>query len=121
MTALAKTELDEQIEQLGAWAASLELSALDLTAPYWMRRQDAERAERIRGEQLKLIKQHEMQMQGFHPCATEGCLTMVIGSDYCGRCEEEINGTPYPLCNILLNETLGQYVKRLLRRWLHAE
>ena len=121
MTILAKTELDEQIEQLGAWAASLELSALDSTAPYWIRRQDAFRAERIRGEQWKLIEQQEMQTQGFHQCATEGCLTMVIGSDYCGRCEEEINGTPYPLCNIFLNETLGQYVKRLLRRWCHAE
>lgn len=113
MTTLAKTELEQQIEELGTWAAGLELSAQDPTSPYWMRQQDAERAERIRGEQMKLIEQQEMQLQGFHQCGTEGCLNLIAGGDYCDRCEEEINGTPYPLCNILLSETLGQYITRI--------
>ena len=108
---------EQQIEDLGTWPAGLELSAQDPTSPYWMRQQDAERAERIRYEQMKLMEQHELAMQGFHKCETDGCPTMVIGSDFCGRCEEEINGTPYPLGNILLGETFVQYVTRILRRW----
>ncbi len=113
MTTLAKTELEQQIEELGLWAAGLELSAQDTSNPYWMRQQDAERAERIRCEQTKLIEQQDLAMQGFHKCETEGCPTMVIGSDFCGRCEEEINGEAYPLGNVLLGETFVQYVTRI--------
>ena len=111
------TTLEQQIEELGLWAAGLELSAQDPTSPYWMRQQDTERAERIRYEQMKLMEQQELATQGFHKCETEGCPTMVIGSDFCGRCEEEINGEGYPLCNVLLGETFVQYVTRLIRRW----
>ena len=110
----ATTELEEQIEQLGAWAAGLELSAQDPTSPYWMRQQDAERAQRIRYEHMKLMEQHELAMQGFHKCETDGCPTMVIGSDFCPRCEED-NQQGYIFGNLLLGETFGQYVARIWR------
>lgn len=111
------TTLEQQIEELGLWAAGLELSAQDPTSPYWMRQQDAERAERIRQEQMKLIEQQELAMQGFHECATEGCPTMVIGADFCSRCEEG-NQQGYIFGHILLGETFGQYVTRVIRRWM---
>ena len=118
MTTLAKTELEQQIEELGTWAAALEMSASDSTSPYWMRQQDAERARRIRHEQMELAEQNLRLAQGLAFCATEGCTTLVAGSTYCPRCEEEINGEPYPLCNVLLGETFVQYVTRLIRRWM---
>lgn len=127
------TTIEDQITELGMWAAGLELSAADPTAPYWMRRQDAERAERIRQTQAELIdeirREQEQQMRrypddflqaGFHKCSTEGCNAMIIGGDFCARCEEEINGTPYPFANILLGATFVQYVTRIWKRICHA-
>lgn len=111
------TTLDQQIKELGTWAAGLELSAQDPTTPYWMRLKDAERAEQVRAEQIRLLQERDNEAIGFKNCRTQGCKTRVLGSDYCPRCEEEINGMPYPLANVLLGETFVQYVTRVIRRW----
>ncbi len=116
MTTLAKTAIDQQIEELGAWAAGLELSAADPEIPYWMRQQDAARAKLIRELQAKLLADCNLALHGLQPCRTIGCTTLVLGSEYCPRCEEEINGEPYPLANVLRGETFVQYVSRLWKR-----
>lgn len=107
------TAIDQQIEELGAWAAGLELSAEDPETPYWMREQDARTAKRIRDEQFKLIHEVRASLQRLHPCRTIGCTTMVLGSEFCIRCEEELSGQPYPLANVLFGETFVQYVTRI--------
>lgn len=113
------TAIDQQIEELGAWAAGLELSANDPSTPYWMREQDAQRAKRIREQQVSLLRENQFALQGLQPCRTIGCTTLVLGSEFCPRCEEEITGEPYPLANVLFGETFVQYVTRLWDRISH--
>ncbi len=111
--------LDQQIAELGTWAACLELSAADPETPYWMRQQDADRAKRIREQQAKMLADCNLSLQGLQPCRTIGCTTLVLGSEYCPRCEEELTGEPYPLANVLLGETFAQYVSRIWNRISH--
>ena len=88
MATIVKSDLEQQIDDLGQWAAMLELSAHDATMPYWMRQKDAEHAKAIR---------------------------IAIGSPYCARCEEEINGEPYPLANLFISETKRERIKRFIK------
>ena len=114
------TAIDQQIEELGAWASGLELSAADPSTPYWMREQDAKRAKRIREQQFALVRDSQLSLQGLQPCRTIGCTTLVLGSEFCPRCEEELTGEPYPLENVLLGETFVQYITRVWKRITHA-
>jgi len=120
MTTIVKSDLEQQIEELGTWAAGLELSAVDPQTPYWLREKDAEHAKAIRDEQMRLLERLEAERQPLPKCATQGCRSIAIGSPYCARCEEEINGTPYPFANILLGATFVQYVTRIWKRICHA-
>ena len=40
-------------------------------------------------------------LDGFHECHTIGCRTMVAGQDFCPRCQEEMDGEPYSLADVL--------------------
>lgn len=116
MTAIEqKTELETKIEELEAWAAGLELSAVDLSAPFWMRQQDLERAEKVWAEIGRLRGIAQMAKAGLVRCATIGCPTFVAGSRYCARCDEEIHGKPYPLRDVL-KETFSGWVMGRLKR-----
>ena len=46
-------------------------------------------------------------------CSIEGCNNRVAGTQYCSRCQDEINSEPYPFANILLGETFTQWVTRI--------
>ena len=115
MTTIAKSDLEQQIDDLGQWAAMLELSAHDATMPYWMRQKDAEHAKAIRDEQMRLLERAAAQAKPLPKCAVENCKNIAIGSPYCARCEEEITGTPYPFAAIIIGETIYERVKRFLR------
>lgn len=101
MSTVVKSDLEQQIEDLGVWAAGLELSAADPQTPYWLRAKDAEHAKTIREEQLRLLDKLAVERQPLPRCAVEGCNNVSIGSPYCARCEEEINGNPYPFARVL--------------------
>ena len=115
MTTIVKSDLEQQIEELGTWAAGLELSAVDPQTPYWLREKDAEHAKAIRDEQMRLLERLEAERQPLPKCATQGCRSIAIGSPYCARCEEEINGEPYPLANLFISETKRERVKRFIK------
>lgn len=109
------TELEVKIAELETWAAGLELSAIDLSTPFWMRQQDLERAEKVWTEIERLRGIAQMAQAGLVKCATPNCLTFVAGSRYCARCDDEIHGEPYPLRNVL-KETFSGWVMGRLKR-----
>lgn len=113
------TAIDQKIEELGAWASGLELSAADPSTPYWMRQQDAERAKRIREQQVSLLEDLKQQAMMLGTCSTPGCPNRVAGMLYCSVCEDAISGQPYPLANVILGETFVQYITRLWDRISH--
>ena len=115
MTTILKSDLEQQIDSLGQWAAMLELSAHDATMPYWMRQKDAEHAQAIRAEQMRLLERAAAQTKPLPKCAVENCRNIAIGSPYCARCEEEINGEPYPLANLFISETRRERIKRFIK------
>ncbi len=104
------TAIEQQIEDLGVWAAGLELSAADPSTPYWLRKQDAERAQRIREQQFILAGQLR-PAPPLHRCHTSGCPNVVAGDDYCARCSEEINGQPCTFAEIL--SEMPKWARRL--------
>lgn len=109
------TAIEQKIEDLGTWAAELELCAADPANPYWIREKSYWRAKDMRDEQMRLLE--KAATYPLPRCATDSCKNVSIGSPYCARCEEEINGRPYPLANIILGETFVQYVTRLTDRF----
>ncbi len=95
------TAIEQQITELGNWAASLELSAYDPTSPYWMRQKDAERATRIRAEQENLLRLAQLNQSPLTRCASPGCTNLVAGTTICARCEDVTTAVPYPHANVL--------------------
>ena len=114
------TEIEQQIEDLGQWAAQVELSADDPTWPEWLRAKDREHAKAIRDEQMRLFDKLAAERQPLPKCAVENCRNIAIGSPYCARCEEEINGEPYPLANLFISETRRERIKRFLKGVFNA-
>lgn len=116
MTAIEqKTELETKIADLETWAEGLELNAVDLSMPFWMRAQDLERAEKVRMEIGRLRGIAQMAQAGLVRCAAGNCPNLTAGSLYCARCDEEIHGEPYPLRNVL-KETFPGWVMGRLKR-----
>lgn len=115
------TTIEQQIEELGTWAAGLELSADDPHEPYWLREKDAERAKAIREEQKRLFDKLAAERKPLPKCAVENCNNVSIGSPYCARCEEEITGQPYPFAALIIGETLYERIKRVWKQVFHAE
>lgn len=109
------TELEAKIADLESWAEGLELNAVDLSTPFWMREKDLERAERVWEEIERLRGIAQMARAGLVRCAAGNCPNMVAGSRYCARCDEEIHGEPYPLRNVL-KETFPGWVMGRLKR-----
>lgn len=110
-----KTELETKISELESWAEGLELSATDLSTPFWMRQQDLERAEKVWAEIERLKGIAQMTRAGLVKCASRGCPTLVAGSRYCPKCEEGLLNEPYPLRNVL-KETFPGWVMGRLKR-----
>jgi len=63
---------------------------------------DTERiAHSIMDRALKANRETAHDKPVLRNCATAGCANRCAGTRYCRRCEEELNGEPYPLANIL--------------------